>query len=144
MIIASGPPNDGPVENHISLTDHHENNKILSHHIRTSSKANLNGDEATDQAARIKQLAEIVHYAPLLRLKVRIRLYLLNKKVISSSSLPKGTMININAQGVEGSFRNGKDGITYFGCKKRAKRVSKHVRVIIIMNIINYDSKLKY
>lgn len=30
---------------------------------------------------------------------------------------------------MEGSFRNKKDGITYFGCKKRLKRISKHVRV---------------
>jgi hypothetical protein len=49
--------------------------------------------------------------------------------VISSSSLAKGTVINFNAQGVEGTFRKAFDGTTFFGCKKRAKRVSKHVRV---------------
>ncbi len=46
-------------------------------------------------------------------------------------------MININAQGVEGSFRNAKDGITYFGCKKRAKRISKHVRVSLLWICFN-------
>lgn len=76
-----------------------------------------------DSAYRAKQLVDAVRYAPVLHLKV-----------ISSSSLPKGTVITINAQGVVGSFRNGKDGITYFGCKKRAKRVSKHVRQTEILN----------
>jgi hypothetical protein len=71
IILAAGQ--DGANDPHrMSLTDHHENNKILAHHIRSSSKSNMNPDDIADQAARTKQLAEIVHYAPLLRLKVRI------------------------------------------------------------------------
>jgi hypothetical protein len=54
----------------MSLTENGESNKILSHHIRTSSKQNA-AEELVDPVVRVKQLAEVVHYAPLLRLKVR-------------------------------------------------------------------------
>lgn len=41
------------------------------------------------------------------------------EKVISSGAgLEKGTTMQINAQGIENSFRQALDGITYFGCKK--------------------------
>ena len=38
---------------------------------------------------------------------------------MSSWKIPKGTVFIINAQGMEGSQRKKKDGVTYFGCKKR-------------------------
>lgn len=55
--------------------------------------------------------------------------------------LPKGQIISINAQGVENSFRNKKDGITYFGCKKRLKRISKQVRVLSHAVKGNFETK---
>jgi len=100
--------------------------KIINYHLSNDPKAKTptaNPTNNVEHSYRIKQLAELVHYTPSLKLKV-----------ISSSSLPKGTIITINAQGVEGSFRNALDGITYFGCKKKAKRISKHVRQTEILN----------
>jgi len=116
--VAGGQDNDD-----LSLTYNKENNRILTNHIRTASRSQTPINAVSDQAIKIRQLAETVHYAPLLKLKV-----------ISSSSLPKGTIININAQGVENSFRAAKDGITNFGCKKRPKRISKHIRQTEILN----------
>lgn len=57
-----------------------------------------------------EKLAAAVNYTPLLGLKV-----------ISSNTLPQGTTLNINPEGYEHSLRNTKDGVTYFGCKKRDK-----------------------
>ena len=55
----------------MSLTYDKENNRILSNHIRNSSRSILQIDSgAVNQVTRLKQLAEIVHYAPLLKLKV--------------------------------------------------------------------------
>jgi len=46
--------------------------------------------------------------------------------------LQKGKIFTLNAQGlVEEPSRNAQDGITYFGCKKRDKRVSKEIKVKI-------------
>ena len=42
-------------------------------------------------------------------------------KVLSSSSLPKDSVVRITARGYEYSLRNAKDGNTFFGCKKRLK-----------------------
>ena len=50
----------------MSLTYDKENNRILSNHIRNVSRSIVQNDAGTD----LKQLAEIVHYAPLLKLKV--------------------------------------------------------------------------
>lgn len=55
----------------------------------------------------------MVHYAKFLRLVV-----------ISSSTLPKNLTITINALGCENSLRDARDGVTYFGCKKRLKDAS--------------------
>ncbi len=51
--------------------------------------------------------------------------------MISSGVLEKGLTLEINAQGLDNSFRNGRDGYIYFGSKKRAKRVQKEIRVNI-------------
>jgi len=42
-------------------------------------------------------------------------------RVLNSATLAKDTIIKINAQGVEGSLRGRKDGVTYFGSKKKAR-----------------------
>lgn len=42
---------------------------------------------------------------------------LLELKVLSSGKL-KGQVLRINAQGLEGSLRNARDGTVYLGCKK--------------------------
>jgi len=72
---------------------------------------------------RIKQLEQIVSKAPLLFLKV-----------VNSTMLPKGTVIKINAQGVEGSLRDHKDGITYFGCKKKSKPLDPNLETPEVVN----------
>ena len=60
----------------MSLTYDKENNRILSNHIRNVSKSLTQIESgAVDQVAKLRQLAEIVHYAPLLKLKVMINLY---------------------------------------------------------------------
>ena len=41
--------------------------------------------------------------------------------ILSSGPL-RGSTLNINAQGLEGSLRNAKDGNTYFGCKKHGNK----------------------
>jgi len=119
-----GPTNDVPQDLNSELLN--SSQKIINYHLSNDPKAKTptaNPTNNVEHSYRIKQLAELVHYTPSLKLKV-----------ISSSSLPKGTIITINAQGVEGSFRNALDGITYFGCKKKAKRISKHVRQTEILN----------
>jgi len=45
----------------------------------------------------------------------------LQLEVISSSCLPKNTTLLIMPHGYELGLRNAKDGVTYFGCKKRLK-----------------------
>lgn len=50
--------------------------------------------------------------------------------VVTSTVLPKGKVININALGAEGSLRNARDGRTYFGCKKREQKGDKSAEVI--------------
>jgi len=67
----------------------------------------------------LKRLAEVCDYAPTLQLKVNFKLK--DWKVLNSSStLDKGTIININAQGIildvyENQIRKAKDGVVYFG-----------------------------
>lgn len=82
---------------------------------------------------RIKRLEQIVASAPVLSLKV-----------VNSTMLPKGTVIRINAQGIEGSLRNRKDGITYFGCKKKSKPLDPNLETPEVINdyiIRNKDSE---
>eukprot|EP01016_Furgasonia_blochmanni_P008821 TRINITY_DN13639_c0_g1_i1.p1 TRINITY_DN13639_c0_g1~~TRINITY_DN13639_c0_g1_i1.p1 ORF type:complete len:255 (+),score=35.23 TRINITY_DN13639_c0_g1_i1:87-767(+) len=62
----------------------------------------------SENAIRMRQLAEAVGRASVLKIKV-----------LSSSIMSKGATITINAQGAEGALRDAKDGITFFGSKKR-------------------------
>ena len=60
---------------------------------------------------RLRRIEEAVHYAKLLVLKV-----------ISSKVLQPGKDIMINAMGVEGSKRDGRDGVVYFGNKLKSSK----------------------
>mmetsp|Transcript_1878 Transcript_1878/g.4046 ORF Transcript_1878/g.4046 Transcript_1878/m.4046 type:complete len:297 (-) Transcript_1878:2849-3739(-) len=57
---------------------------------------------------RLMRLEEAVHFSKLCELKVQ-----------QSATLDKNTAFRINAQGYENSKRDKKDGVTYFGCKRR-------------------------
>lgn len=46
---------------------------------------------------------------------------LLALKVLSSNTLPPGSVLSIGPEGYEQSLRGEKDGVTYFGCKRREK-----------------------
>jgi len=46
----------------------------------------------------------------------------LTLKVVSSTSLPANSILRVTAEGYEHSLRDARDGVTYFGCKKRGKR----------------------
>lgn len=81
-------------------------NQVLEKHMKENSfKLNnsmFQGD-ITDKCFKLSQLAKI---SSILQLKV----------INSATNLTKGLIININAQGIEGSLsRNAKDGLTYFG-----------------------------
>lgn len=81
--------------------------------------------------SRIQKLESAMHYAKLLRLKV-----------LSSATLSKGQIISINAIGYENSLRDAKDGVTYMGCKKRAKPQGTTKGAIINDFVIPSQDKL--
>ena len=58
-------------ENDMGLTKSESNNQILSKHMRQLSQSSNHNKSASDITLRVKQLTEIVHYAPILKLKVR-------------------------------------------------------------------------
>lgn len=58
-------------DNDANLTKSESNNQILSKHMRQVSQNSNHNKSASDMATRAKQLTEIVHYAPMLKLKVR-------------------------------------------------------------------------
>ena len=60
---------------------------------------------------RLQRIAEAVHYAKLLMLRV-----------ISSKVLQAGMEMTINALGIEGSDRDGRDGVVYFGNKRKGRK----------------------
>jgi len=91
----------------LSITTKKVNNDLLVKHIRSTAIAKDSVALTSDIKAKKQQLQNIVHYAPLLRLRV------------ISGNLPVGTNIVITAQGAETGLRGAKDGITFFGCKKR-------------------------
>ncbi|KAL4472427.1 hypothetical protein ABPG74_018376 [Tetrahymena malaccensis] len=91
-------------------------------------KQNINDtDEMKEQqrqfAERVKRLAEIINFAPVLRLTV-----------IASANLKKDLCLTINAQGLLNGLRNEKDGYVFFGCKKKAKKISKDTKQVLIIN----------
>ena len=107
-------------EMHIS--DRLGDNDLLVKHIRsTSSVASRSG---VFDAARVRQLAQIVGQVPELHLKI-----------LSSGKLKNHTM-RVNAQGLEGSLRGRKDGYTFFGCKKHGTKKMAGVPRDIINDFI--------
>lgn len=75
-------------------------------HVTSSVVLDLTSEE------RLQRLKEAVHYAKLLVLRV-----------VSSKVVPSDLQITINALGVEeGSKRDAKDGVVYFGNKRRVKK----------------------
>ena len=67
----------------------------------------------------------------------------LRLRVISSTVLPKGHIINLNALGAEGSLRAEKDGRCYFGCRKRSEKGNKSSAVLNDIIIPASDPNLK-
>ena len=55
---------------------------------------------------------------------------ILTLRVVNSLTLPKDTQIQINYLGVVGAHRSKKDGISYFGAKKRSKKMPNGEKVI--------------
>jgi hypothetical protein len=72
---------------------------------------------------RIKYIEQITAKAPRLVLKV-----------VNSTTLTKGTTLAINAQGLDGSLRSRKDGVTYFGCKKKSKPLNENFETAEVLN----------
>ncbi len=77
---------------------------------------------------RLKKLSEICEIAPTLQLKVTT--FIIYQVLNSSSTLEKGTVININAQGTimndyESQLRKAKDGIVYFGYLDKSECTDK-------------------
>jgi len=58
----------------------------------------------------------------------------LQLRVLSSSTLSKNSVININPLGYEFSLRGVKDGVTYFGCKKRGR--SNQVKGAVVNDFV--------
>ena len=102
-------------------------NDILVKHIRETSYQSTCSTGGGEHIERIRQLANIVHYAPLLTLKV-----------INSGNLPKGMALRINAQGLENGIRGERDGSTYFGCKKREAPIGRHPNIMKVGRFIYY------
>lgn len=99
--------------------------KAMNYRLANETARKANDDTDLGQIQKLEELAEVVDRAPILKLKV-----------ISSSSLQKGRVFTINAQGLADSERNAKDGVTYFGCKKKAKAVNKDLKQKDILNDI--------
>ncbi|CAG9321255.1 unnamed protein product [Blepharisma stoltei] len=89
--------------------------------IRESFHLELATNDSKYDDAYRHRLEQCLNYAKVLKLKV-----------LSSSSLPKNTVICINALGYENSLRAIKDGTTYFGCKKRNKHKGEIINDIVI------------
>lgn len=68
-------------------------------------------------------------------------------KITSSTSLPANSILRITAEGYEYSLRDARDGITYFGCKKRSKREDSRKGDIIndvVMTIADKETADKH
>ena len=91
----------------LSITNKKANNELLVKHIRSTAAVKDSVNLSSDIKVKRIQLQNVVHYAPLLKLTVL------------SGNLPIGSTIVITAQGAENGLRGAKDGVTYFGCKKR-------------------------
>ena len=72
---------------------------------------------------------------------------LLGLKILSSTSLPADSLLRIGPHGYEHSLRGAKDGITYFGCKKRAGREGTRKGEVlndVVMTITDRDTAEKH
>lgn len=101
---------DRLMKRHVSLTEAREHNQAAISKIKESSleiKPNL---DSSNLQYRIKRLERVALTAPTLKLRI-----------LSSTTLSKNTVITINPLGCEKSLRTTKDGVAYFGCKKRLK-----------------------
>lgn len=107
--------------------------------IKSNSQATLHalGHQDDSSVSRIKastsrtQLTEADEMLRTKKLETKWRTaQSLRLRVISSTVLPKGKVINISALGADGSFRGAKDGRTYFGCRKRAEKGNKDSQIL--------------
>ena len=90
-----------------------KNKEIIASHLRPPPKMTLE----TVPTSRSAIPAEEAKTAPKLKIKL----------VTSTGNTPKGTELEINAQGLEGALRGAKDGITYFGCDRYDRTKSEPV-----------------
>lgn len=102
-----------------SQMDESKDNQISL--LRQSFQKDLPSTEPNRNSFYFENLEKCLNYAKIL-----------NLKVLSSSSLTKNTVIVINALGYENSLRASRDGITYFGCKKRDKHNGETINDIVI------------
>lgn len=110
----------------VDIKDNTQGNTLLSlgHHNESTVsqiKASVSRPHLTeaDEVVRAKKLESKWRTAQHLRLRV-----------ISSTVLPKGKVININALSADGAFRGARDGRTYFGCRKRAEKGNKNSPIL--------------
>lgn len=87
--------------------------------IRESSANTYDAYGQNDLRSYLDKLDKVAHASPQLQLEV-----------ISSSCLPKNTTLLVMPHGYELGLRGAKDGVTYFGCKKRLKALGAGKGVI--------------
>lgn len=82
-------------------------------------KESFKGNSRSPSISHLENLQNANNYAKVLVLKI-----------LNSTCLPKNYSLTINVFGAENSARNAKDGVTYFGCKRKNNR--KIVNDIVI------------
>ena len=121
---------DALMEEHyrLSLTSKKGNNQVLVKHIRSTAPEKDSATNITSAEINSQLLKDALKDGPIISLSV------------ISGNLSPGTIIQINPQGADQSLRNAKDGITYFGCKKRGyqnpKSKIKNKKAPILNDII--------
>jgi hypothetical protein len=83
-----------------------------------------------------EKLAAVADFNPVLGLKV-----------LSSNTLSPGTVLSIGPEGYEHSERRTKDGVTYFGCKKREKATGDKQGAVIndvLMRVTDPEASEKH
>jgi len=110
---------DADSNSRLTLTTNQTINKVVVKYIRTTSKRIALANEFP-----IKSSEQTKSNDALLKLKV-----------ISGHLMP-GSELVFTPQGYEAGYRKKKDGITYFGCKKRSCKSTIHLRHGEIVNDI--------
>jgi hypothetical protein len=110
---------DADSNSRLTLTANQTINKVLVKYIRTTSKRILLANEFP-----MKGLEQTEFNDTLLKLKV-----------ISGHLMP-GSELVFTSQGYESGYRKKKDGVTYFGCKKRSCKSAIRLRHGEIVNDI--------